>query len=93
MDISVICKTTPLLIKKYSKILTKFSKNEPCESLVMRPEAFYMLLTMEIESLDILPEVEKQLKKVNNKVKGLFFSTNSMGEHNIEIYDDNYRNN
>lgn len=87
MKISIICKSTPLIITKYSKILTKYSKNVPCESHIIRPEGVYMLLTMEIETLDILPEVYKQLKKANKKIKGLIFSINSIGEHNIEIIE------
>lgn len=87
MKISIICKSTALLITKYSKILIKYSINEPCESHIIRPEGVYMLLTMEIETLDILPEIEKQLKKVNNKIDGLMFSTNSIGEHNLEIVE------
>lgn len=43
---------------------------------------------IEIDSLDSLAKLEKELKQLNNKIKGLIFSTSNDKGYCIEIYDN-----
>lgn len=74
------------LIKQYDKVLKRISKNNKISHKV-DSEYDFTYTVIEIDTLDILPKLEKKLFKINPQVQGLIFYTNGYGDYCIEIYD------
>lgn len=74
------------LFNKYIKILHKYSINNIVTLTKDEYECDHAII--EVNSLEVLPKIEKNLSKVcDNHIEGLIFSTISENYYSIEIYD------
>lgn len=73
------------LVKEYDKVLKKFSKNNKISKETIDED--YTFSVIEIDTLDILPQLEKEFEKISPAMDGLIFSECGEGMYRIEIYD------
>ena len=88
MKIKLYSSTDYELLNKFPEIAKKYAKNNIVtitKHHQFKEKDYY--INFEIDSLDFLPKLERELDKLNDSLYMLIFSTFEDGTYGINIYD------
>lgn len=88
MKIKLYSSTDNELLNQFAEITKKYAQNNIVtitKHYQFKEDDYY--INFEVDSLDFLPKLERELDKLNNSLYMLIFSTFEDGTYGINIYD------